>query len=138
LSDTDDAAAALLAKPKPGGTGKKSAKGRAPDGAGNTVPPAKNAKTIVAMAPSPRRLILMSLLRHWLKNKAWRRMKEAIQAQREWCKEHRRSAGKKGLPGKESKDKNREGMSPDIVIAYEFICSLCSMNSYLTHTYELV
>ncbi len=51
-SDSDEAAAALLAKPKPGGTGKKSAKGRT-DGTGNPVPPAKNARTFTAMAPSP-------------------------------------------------------------------------------------
>jgi hypothetical protein len=49
-SDSDEATAALLAKPKPRGTGKNSAKGRA-DGAGNTVPLAKNAKPIAAVAP---------------------------------------------------------------------------------------
>jgi hypothetical protein len=62
LSDSDKATAALLAKPKPGGTGKKSAKGRAPDGAGNTLPAAKearmnpsakNATTIAAAAAAP-------------------------------------------------------------------------------------
>ena len=61
LSDSNEAAAAPLAKPKPGCTGKKSAKGRA-GGAGNTVPmakeaqmklPAKNATTIAAAAPPP-------------------------------------------------------------------------------------
>ncbi len=52
-SDSDETAAALLAKPKPGGIGNTSAKGRAPDGSGNTVPPAKNARTIAAMAPPP-------------------------------------------------------------------------------------
>ena len=43
---------ALLAKPKPHDAGKNSAKGRA-DGAGKTVPPAKNAKTIAAAALPP-------------------------------------------------------------------------------------